>query len=158
MTIYSSAKSCIAWFKLAEFVEKKEKEKALVLYRLLARSINNNAFGLHLLGTLHQSFNNYEEACNNLILTLDIYYQDNPEMVITIYEKIILQNKKQINTEHLEALAKYYLKYYDQNKDLLNFRVINFLDNFQAEQVNIILSNLSKIIVDLDKNINLIKL
>lgn len=158
MTIYSSAKSCIAWFKLAEFVEKKEKEKALVLYRLLARSINNNAFGLHLLGTLHQSFNNYEEACNNLILTLDIYYQDNPEMVITIYETIILQNKNQINTEHLEVLAKYYLKYYDQNKDLLNFRVINFLDNFQAEQVNIILSNLSKIIVDLDKNINLIKI
>jgi len=158
MTIYSSAKSCIAWFKLAEFVEKKEKEKALVLYRLLARSINNNAFGLHLLGTLHQSFNNYEEACNNLILTLDIYYQDNPEMVITIYETIILQNKNQINTDHLEVLAKYYLKYYDQNKDLLNFRVINFLDNFQAEQVNIILSNLSKIIVDLDKNINLIKL
>ena len=158
MTIYSSAKSCIAWFKLAEFVEKKEKEKALVLYRLLARSINNNAFGLHLLGTLYQSFNNYDEACNNLILALNIYYQDNPEMVITIYETIILQNKNQINAEHLEVLAKYYLKYYDQNKDLLNFRVINFLDNFQAEQVNIILSNLSKIIVDLDKNINLIKL
>ena len=158
MTIYSSTKSCIAWFKLAEFVEKKEKEKALVLYRLLARSINNNAFGLHLLGTLHQSFNNYDEACNNLILALNIYYQDNPEMVITIYETIILQNKNQINTEHLEVLAKYYLKYYNKNKDLLNFRVINFLDNFQAEQVNIILSNLSKIIVDLDKNINLIRI
>ena len=104
MTIYSYAKRCIAWFKLAEFVEKKEKEKALVLYRLLARSINNNAFVLHLLGTLHQSFNNYDEIIDEVsrVTFMPITVGGGIKTNYDIQKKLqIGADKVSINTESL---------------------------------------------------------
>ena len=51
-TILNSEKSCVAWFKLAELVTRKEKEKALNLYRLLAHSFEDRAYALQLEGDM----------------------------------------------------------------------------------------------------------
>lgn len=50
-------KYSIAWFKLAEFVARREKERALGLYRLLAHAIHDQAVALQLEGDLWAAFN-----------------------------------------------------------------------------------------------------
>ncbi|MFA6066065.1 MAG: hypothetical protein WC707_02680 [Candidatus Babeliaceae bacterium] len=56
MTQFSSEKYNVAWFKLAEFVVRKEKERALYMYRLLAHSFPDEAFSAQLEGDLLQAF------------------------------------------------------------------------------------------------------
>jgi hypothetical protein len=51
-----SEKSNVAWFKLAEFVERKEKERALSIYRLLVHSLNDSAYTAQLEGDLFAAF------------------------------------------------------------------------------------------------------
>ncbi len=50
-------KQIIAWFALAEFVQRKEKERALGVHRLLAHSLGNNALVAQLEGDILRSFN-----------------------------------------------------------------------------------------------------
>ncbi len=57
MTQLPSDKFNVAWFKLAEFVTRKEKERALHIYRLLVHSLPDEAFAQQLEGDLLWSFN-----------------------------------------------------------------------------------------------------
>ena len=50
----------VAWFKLAEFVARGEKERALGLYRLLVHSFNDKALAIQLEGDILLSFNDAE--------------------------------------------------------------------------------------------------
>ncbi len=52
----------IAWFKLAEFVARGEKERALGIYRLLAHTIDDEAFVLQLEGDLFLAFQDMPQA------------------------------------------------------------------------------------------------
>lgn len=52
-----SGKYTIAWFKLAEFVWRKEKERALAIYKLLAHSLYDDALASQLEGDILLSFN-----------------------------------------------------------------------------------------------------
>lgn len=52
-----SDKCNVAWFKLAEFVARKEKERALSIYRLLVHSLPDEAMRLQLEGDLLLAFN-----------------------------------------------------------------------------------------------------
>jgi len=49
-------KYSIAWFKLAECIARKEKERALAVYRLLSHSIDDEALAVHLEGDILLSF------------------------------------------------------------------------------------------------------
>ncbi len=57
MSQISSEKHNVAWFKLAEFVSRGEKERALAMYRLLSHSLEDKAFARQLEGDLLLSFN-----------------------------------------------------------------------------------------------------
>lgn len=65
----------IAWFKLAEFVGRKEKERALYLFRLLVHSLNDQGLIAQLEGDLLAAFGDekaidaYERAVRNYIAT-----------------------------------------------------------------------------------------
>jgi hypothetical protein len=65
----------IAWFKLAEFVGRKEKERALYLFRLLMHSLNDQALIAQLEGDLLAAFGDekaiesYERAVRGYIAT-----------------------------------------------------------------------------------------
>jgi predicted negative regulator of RcsB-dependent stress response len=52
----------VAWFKLAEFVGRKEKERALSVYRLLSHSLPDDAFAAQLEGDLFLAFCDDERA------------------------------------------------------------------------------------------------
>ncbi len=47
-----SKTSCVAWFKLSELITRKEKEKALSLYRLLSHSLEDKAYALQVEGDI----------------------------------------------------------------------------------------------------------
>lgn len=60
----------VAWFKLAELIAKREREKALGIYRLLAHSLEDKAYALQIEGDIlwsledHQAFQCYQKAAH----------------------------------------------------------------------------------------------
>jgi hypothetical protein len=51
-SLQDKKKYTVAWFKLADFISRKEKERALGLYRLLMHSISDKALALQLKGDI----------------------------------------------------------------------------------------------------------
>lgn len=107
----------IAWFRLAEYISRGEKERALGMYRLLAHSFNDLAFSQQLEGDILWSFNDtsatekYQSAAhlymqdNRLLQAAAVYetlYQLEPttgaflEKLINLYAQ--LDNKQKLNT------------------------------------------------------------
>lgn len=86
----------IAWFKLAEFVARGEKERALALYRLLSHSLHDDALTFQLEGDLLLAFNDtkgidsYQKAAQK-------YYQGGriAQAALT-YEHIVELNQASI--------------------------------------------------------------
>lgn len=89
----SNRRSNIAWFKLAEFVSRGERERALSIYRLLSHSISDKAFVAQLRGDILRAFNDkhalqaYEEAAE--------YYEGHKQMqAAVLYEEMsVLDNE-----------------------------------------------------------------
>lgn len=69
-----SEKYTVAWFKLADFVSRGEKERALSLYKLLMHSINDEALALQLAGDLFISFND-QQAIEKYTTAAKVYKQ-----------------------------------------------------------------------------------
>jgi tetratricopeptide (TPR) repeat protein len=90
----------VAWFKLAEFVARGEKERALGLYRLLVHSFDDHALACQLEGDLLLSFND-KEAIEKYLEAAVLYEKQGRLMeAVAIYEHIIT----------LEAQSEYSLK------------------------------------------------
>ena len=84
-----SDKYSVAWFKLAEFVGRGEKERALGLYRLLMHSFDDRAFTYQLEGDLLLSFND-EEAQDRYIQAARLYQEDgNVFKAVAVYEHLL---------------------------------------------------------------------
>lgn len=67
----------IAWFNLHEFVKRKEREKALNIYRLLSISIQNKAFSKKLLADIFYAMQENELALKNYIESAEEYIFQN---------------------------------------------------------------------------------
>ncbi len=79
----------IAWFKLAEFVARGEKERALGIYRLLLHSFNDRAFSYQLEGDLLWSFSD-EQAIDKYMLAAQLYFKEGRlNEAIAIYELLV---------------------------------------------------------------------
>ncbi|MDR3646675.1 MAG: hypothetical protein P4L22_03985 [Candidatus Babeliales bacterium] len=123
-----SEKYNIAWFKLAEFVSRGEKERALGIYRLLTLSINDPALVLQLEGDILLAFNDtnailqYEKAAK--------LYQQNGRIIeaISIYEHLISLNPQS---------SEFY------NKLLQLYKILNFQDKviFTTKRILLALLN-----------------
>lgn len=68
-----SDKYNVAWFKLAEFVVRGEKERALGLYRLLVHSFDDKALAYQLEGDLLLSFKDIVAAQEKYICAAQVY-------------------------------------------------------------------------------------
>jgi len=85
----SSEKYSVAWFKLAEFVGRGEKERALGLYRLLVHSFEDRAFAYQLEGDLLLSFND-QEAQDRYMQAARLYQEDGSMLKsAAIYEHLL---------------------------------------------------------------------
>lgn len=106
---------CIAWFKLAECVSRKEKERALGVYRLLSHSIDDEALAVQLEGDLLFSFQDHAAAIAKYKQAVELYQkQERFAPAIGISEHIIMHHPKDIWT--LEKLVSLYQKMGIQSK------------------------------------------
>ena len=80
----------IAWFKLAECISRREKERALGVYRLLSHSFDNAAIVHQLEGDIMLAFNEQERAVEKYAQAAQLYeQQDQPMQAIAVYDHII---------------------------------------------------------------------
>ena len=85
----SSGRSSVAWFKLAEFVGRGEKERAFDLYRLLMHSHESKAFMKKLEADIMVSFD-FEQALKEYTQAAHWYIQDEQiEEAAFIYEWVV---------------------------------------------------------------------
>ena len=92
----------VAWFKLAEFVVRGEKERALGLYRLLVHSFDDAALAYQLEGDLLLSFHDGAAAKEKYTWAAQKYAQEHRFIeAAAVYE-------------HLISLAPDYQDYYEQ--------------------------------------------
>ena len=116
----------VAWFSLSQFISRGEKEKALSIYKLLSRSINDKALILQLEGDILNSFTD-EEALDKYIQSGKIYIsEDRISEAINIYEKIICLTEQPI---YLDKLLDLYIQNHNHNKmdSLLNAKLNHML-------------------------------
>ena len=85
----SQDKQSVAWFKLAEYVGRGEKERALALHRLLTHSFHDTAFIKQLEADLLAFFDD-RQALNQYIIAAQLY-SDNGKFfeAASIYERLL---------------------------------------------------------------------
>ncbi len=84
-----ATKQSIAWFRLAECVERGEKERALFLLRLLTHSLENSAFNKQLEADILSFFKD-EQAFTQYVHAAHLYYAEgNIFEASAVYEKIL---------------------------------------------------------------------
>lgn len=122
-------KYTIGWYKLSEFVWRKEKQKALSIYKLLALSLQNRGLAYQLEADILMLFQDIK-ALELYVKSADAYLE-NKQIIqaISIYE-------------HLNTLAPSELTYY-----LNKIELYLLLDN-----KNKVISNMKKL-YDLAKNV-----
>lgn len=102
-----SEKFNVAWFKLAEFVNRKEKERALALYRLLIHSLSDKALIVQLEGDLLLAFK--DEKSIEVYKRAAILYEESGRLLqaALVYEH--LANVSPAQTEFLEKVLRIYI-------------------------------------------------
>ncbi len=111
MKVFPSGAHSIAWFKLADFVARGEKERALSVYKLLMHSISDKAFAYQLEGDILLAFDDHL-ALDRYHAAVHMYKQRGAyQQAVAIYERVAMY-KNDITL--LEALLDIYDALADQ--------------------------------------------
>ncbi len=96
----------VAWFKLAEFVGRKEKERALGVYKLLSHSLLDDAFAAQLEGDLFMAF--HDEKAVDAYQRAAKLYEKNGQLAhaALVYEQMMAIQPE--NKEYLIQALKLY--------------------------------------------------
>jgi len=135
MVQLSSEKFNVAWFKLAEFVGRKEKERAMILYRLLVHSLSDQAFAAQLEGDLFLAFRDEKviEAYKRAV-TL---YEESGRLIqaVAVYEQLVtLVAQDQALELYAKMLSLYKVLAYESKMARCAAHLITLL--FQTDQAN----------------------
>lgn len=104
----------VAWFKLAEFIVRGERERALGLYRLLAHSFNDQALGLKLEGDILLSFKDDKSAAEKYLLAANLYANEGRfQESIALYQTIFTLNG--IDIDHTFVIS--FLELYERTEN-----------------------------------------
>ncbi len=118
----SPEKMSLAWFKLAEFVIRGEKERALSIYRLLAHSIQSAALVAQLEGDIFLAFN--DERAFDSYRRAGWLYQQSGDDVQAIFTYECLCDLADRADDVLMILISLYQKRKDEKKILITARRI----------------------------------
>ena len=89
MKIEAGGRQNIAWFKLAEFVTRGEKERALSLFRLLIHSFDDRAFIKKLEAEILASFDD-DQAFSEYLQAAHLYRSNGQSIeAVSIYETLV---------------------------------------------------------------------
>src|SRR3990167_3538374 len=114
----------ISWFKLAEFVERGEKERALGIYKLLALSIDDAAFTYQLEGDILLAFDD-KLATSKYLQAAEHYLKQN-NMTAAIGTLNHLAILAPDNPVAWEMLTDLYLNHFS-NKIIIHLRnLVNY--------------------------------
>ncbi len=126
-------KHTIAWFKLAEFVSRGEKERALGIYKLLVLSIDDPAFAFKLEGDILYSFRD-EVAIEKYLKAANIYQKEERfTEAVAVYENLITINPD--SQEYLKSLIELYKKLNCIPKVIFNLKRL-FLLKIKANEIS----------------------
>ena len=119
MTEFNSNKYSVGWYKLAEFVVKKEKERALGILRLLAHSLNDSAFASQLEGDLLSSFQD-PKAVDCYVKAAQLFEKSSKTIeAVSVYEHLLTISPETI--EYLQKLLVLYQVLGNENKILASW-------------------------------------
>ncbi|MBD3231784.1 hypothetical protein GF322_03930 [Candidatus Dependentiae bacterium] len=144
--------SCIAWFKLAELISRKEKEKALSLYRLLSHSFDK-AYALQVEGDILWALED-KQATEKYKQAAYLYKKEERLVAATaIYEHLLTLQPKNYNfltklvalyillqwPEKFEKIYEKILKHFDEGLISQNDIIIisKKITNFANNQINL---------------------
>jgi hypothetical protein len=127
----NSKTSCVAWFKLADLITRKEKEKALNLYRLLSHSFDDRAYALQVEG--------------------DILWALEDEVAVDKYKQAAYLYKKEKKLVAATAVYEHLLTLQPNNYDFLSTLIILYIllswsDKFE-ERYQALLDRLDQAII-----------
>ncbi len=122
----------ISWFKLAEFVERGEKERALGIYKLLALSINDLAFTYQLEGDILLAFDDQQATAKYLQAAEHYIKQNNFNAAIGTLNHLAILNPT--NQMAWNMLSDLYLKHF-LNKIIVHLRNLVNYKQFECAQV-----------------------
>jgi len=92
----------IAWFKLAECIARREKERALGVYRLLSHSFDNTALVHQLQGDILLAFGDSASAIEQFMMAGQLYEEQGQMMhAAIVYDQVV-----SLEAEHEQALTK----------------------------------------------------
>lgn len=124
--------SNVAWYKLAELIQRGEKEKALSFYKLLSHSFDEKAYSLQLEGDLLWYLED-KQALEKYVQAAFLYKKEKKFIeAVSIYEHLLTLEPE--NKDFLFEAAKFYVFLdWQQNfeskffklLDLLNRKVLN---------------------------------
>jgi tetratricopeptide (TPR) repeat protein len=104
----------IAWFRLAECISRKEKERALGVYRLLSHSFDNAAVGFQLEGDILCAFNDTDGAIKLYEKAAQTYQDKNQYMqAVAVYDHLFTLQDNQI---YIEKIIELYAQLKDQKR------------------------------------------
>lgn len=106
MRTFASESYTIAWFKIADFVARGEKERALNVYRLLMHSVSDPALSYQLEGDILLAFDD-DAAVDRYHVAANLYKKSGKiPQAISVYEHVALFKEDE---KILEALLDSYL-------------------------------------------------
>jgi tetratricopeptide (TPR) repeat protein len=83
--------SSIAWFKIANLIERREREKALSVYKLMAHSLQDKAYALQLEGDILCYFEDFPESCVKYLQSAFLYRNAKRWLdAVSLYEQVAL--------------------------------------------------------------------
>lgn len=119
----------LAWFKLAEFVQRGEKERALGVYKLLALSLQDLAFACQLEGDILLAFDD-QSAKAKYLQAAEIYLAQHNYLAAlgTLNHLVLLEPT---NSDYWHMLTELYLehfldKIYFHFKNMVNCQQIQY--------------------------------
>lgn len=157
-----SEKNTVAWFKLADFVSRGEKERALNLYKLLMHSINDEALALQLAGDIFIAFND-QQAIEKYTSAGRMYKKQKRFLqAATVYEHVItlqessldvlidlleiyttLQNQVKI-IEITQQICIAYMPIDQESALAFGKKAVDCLSKTDTEQLHLFLSEVEK--------------
>lgn len=147
----TSEKYNVAWFKLAEFVKRGEKERALGMYRLLSYSLTDTALSSQLEGDLLLSFRDQKAIESYMRAALLYEQQDKLNQTIAIYEHLVTLMPE--NNSYAQKLISLY-ELTDQDKmiktvkRILDIRISDSIDALETFLSELHISSLHNYIIN----------
>lgn len=144
MKTFASESYTVAWFKIADFIARGEKERALHMYRLLMHSVTEPAISYQLEGDILLAFQD-AQAVDRYHKAVDLYKKSGKlKQAIAVYEQALPFLKDETMLKKLIALYAESQNIQGFTQNFLKFSKICLQDNDQR--------SLDEFVADLKEN------